>query len=261
MQGMQRLSHFIWYQLFNLSIPFLSPFPIPMNGHKQKPTIAPLSIYARNTLCLPQLSIFFSFYLSYITVQNYHRWSTYRSDQIEQYDFLTSNKRISTISTVLALVPVASAWTTTTFPPTYPSFLLSRLRQQQYHCSSYGTNKSQQTVAFLLPDFNDSNGVGTCTSCCYLDYHLHLLPILFQGTGGDDNNNHLSFHYYSIIILRITNKRGLLSGSARFFPEISRMHFRSAMTFLEFYFGSLHMNNKISLKFLWCSRDLRYIED
>ena len=50
---------FIWYQLFNLSIPFLSPFPIPMNGHKQKPTIAPLSIYARNTLCLPQLSIYF----------------------------------------------------------------------------------------------------------------------------------------------------------------------------------------------------------
>ena len=36
---------------------YLSPFP--SNGHKQKPTIAPLSIYARNTLCLLQLSIFF----------------------------------------------------------------------------------------------------------------------------------------------------------------------------------------------------------
>ena len=36
----------------------LSLFPIPMNGHKQKPTIAPLSIYARNTLCLLHISIF-----------------------------------------------------------------------------------------------------------------------------------------------------------------------------------------------------------
>mmetsp|Transcript_5256 Transcript_5256/g.5906 ORF Transcript_5256/g.5906 Transcript_5256/m.5906 type:complete len:114 (-) Transcript_5256:738-1079(-) len=36
-----------------------------MNGHKQKPTIAPLSIYARNTLCLLHISIFFPSFLSY----------------------------------------------------------------------------------------------------------------------------------------------------------------------------------------------------
>ena len=42
---------------------YLSPFP--SNGHKQKPTIAPLPIYARNTLCLLQLSISFPSFLSY----------------------------------------------------------------------------------------------------------------------------------------------------------------------------------------------------
>ena len=84
------------------------------------------------TSFLPTLAIHFvyqdfpfPFILHYYnTVPNYHRQSikNYKSDQIEQQ--LTSNKRISTISPVLALVLVASAWTTINFStykllPTY----------------------------------------------------------------------------------------------------------------------------------------------
>ena len=179
---------------------YLSPFPT--NGHKQKPTIAPLSIYARNTLCLLQLSIFFhpiypTLLFRTTIVDHYNR-----SDQIEQYDFLTSNKRISTISPVLALVPVASAWTTTTFP-TYVSFL--SIFKATYSSEDFLRYYWISTILdFLLPDLNDSNGVGTSTSCFCLNYHnflhLHLPPIDFQGTG-DGNNNHLIipllFYYYS----------------------------------------------------------------
>ena len=72
---------------------YLSPFPT--NGHKQKPTIAPLSIYARNTLCLPQLSIFFShpIYPTLLFQTTIVDRLSYRSDQIDQYKLLTSNKR------------------------------------------------------------------------------------------------------------------------------------------------------------------------
>ena len=100
-------------QLVSLTVSF--------EGTQTKPTIAPLSLYARNTLCLSSLSIFFHpIFLT--TVPNYHRWSirNCRSDQIEQH--LISNKKISIISLVLALVLVASAWTTFNFPSTSPSY-------------------------------------------------------------------------------------------------------------------------------------------
>jgi len=37
-------------------------------------------------------------------------------------------------------------------------------------------------INFLLTDFNNSNGVGTSTSCFCLNYHTCLLPIHFKAT-------------------------------------------------------------------------------
>jgi len=150
-------------------------------------TTISLSTLAIHFIC-QRFPIFLPSYPSYNAVQNYHRRSTrnYRSDQIEQNKQLTFYQQISTIPTVLAPVLVASTWTTTTFS-TYISFffLLKSSAATTSHRSffpltSYGTIEFQRTVDFLLPYSNNSNGVGTSTSCFYLNCHLHLLPIHFS---------------------------------------------------------------------------------
>ena len=119
------------------------------------------TIYLRSQYTLVATSFYFYFplYLSYDTVQNYHRRSTYRSNQIEQK--LLSYYRISTIPTVLALVPVASAWTTTNFP-TWTSFL--------------STFKDPTTTTpFQGYDNNNVFGLYRCFCCtCTYTYWFYL---------------------------------------------------------------------------------------
>ena len=62
LQPLSPLSRFATNILSDKTQISLSPFLT--NGHKRKPTIAPLSLYASNTLCLPSLSIFFSSYIT-----------------------------------------------------------------------------------------------------------------------------------------------------------------------------------------------------
>lgn len=72
---------------------------------------------------------------------------------------------------------------------------------QNYHCQllrhyrpdqieqqlTFYSTVFQQTVDFVLMDFDKSNGVGTNSNCFCLNYHsfphLHLLPTYSRGTG------------------------------------------------------------------------------
>ena len=156
--------------------PFLSPFST--NGHKQKPTIAPLFFYLRSQYTLfAKISLYFpSIHPSYNTVPNYHRrsLSLYRSDQIEQplpfYGTLFLLTTLTRKRTILVLLYHTRM--------NFFSSLFLCLRRTPT------TTEFQQMVVFQQTDFNDSNGVGTSTSCPCLNYHnffhLHLLPFHFR---------------------------------------------------------------------------------
>ena len=59
--------------------------------------------------------------------------------------------------------------------PSYP-FSSQRYRQQRLF---YGANEFQQTIDFLLTDFNDSNSIDTSTSCFCLNYIIFAIYVSF----------------------------------------------------------------------------------
>ena len=128
---------------------YLSPFP--SNGHKQKPTIAPLSIYLRSQYTLfVKISPLFSIHwyiLQYCSElpSSIAPQLQIRSDRTARHSTLSFN-----ISPVLALVLVASAWTTIKFHLTF--LFPSSHRHQQQHCL-YGSIQYSAYTIFLWHDF------------------------------------------------------------------------------------------------------------
>ena len=157
------------------------------------------TIYLRSqyTLFATTLHIFLSL-LSYIAVPNYHRRSlrNYRSDQIEQSNFLTSNKRISTISPVLALVLVATAWTTTKFP-TYVSF---RSILKATTTQGYDNNNNNNNISRLQQQQQDFFGIFFSPIFSpYLYLYLLILFVFVLVRHFDVATQHLCFGLRAVL--------------------------------------------------------------
>ena len=166
-----------------------APHPIPslfhINRHKQKPTIAQLFSYLRSQYTLFAKISLFS-HPSIHPTMALQIWSDRTAVYFVQYNYSSENNDTNEDRRYLVLLHFTCM--STSFSSL---FLCLYMDITSYQMTSYSTTEFQQTIDFLLTYFNDSNGVGTSTSCFCLNYHnflhLHRLPFNFQSTVENTN--------------------------------------------------------------------------